>query len=149
MSLKILCSIYYVTNYKINKLSQVSELRVFQFFKSYLTSHKISVDQGFKFHCGACHPSPSRAWNCPCRAPHYSTMPQDLRGAELMSCFPVIFKHIIVNHCNFNISYCYTEQYVKQTTDVLILLLQQAEITFIPLPLQETGAALPQPTQII
>lgn len=66
-----------------------------------------------------------------------------------MSCFPVMFRHIIVNYCNLNIFYCYTEHSVKQTTDMLILLLQQAELTFIPLPLQETGAALPQPIRIL
>lgn len=62
-----------------------------------------------------------------------------------MSCFPVMFRHIIVNYCSLSISYCYTERYVKQRIDVLILLLEQADSTFIPLPLQEAGAALPQP----
>lgn len=49
--------------------------------------------------------------DCQCRAPHHSAVPDGLRGAELMSCFPVMFIHIIANYCNLNISYCYAEHY--------------------------------------
>lgn len=48
--------------------------------------------------------------DCQSRAPHHRVVPHRPKGAELMSCFPVMFGHIIANYCNLNISY-YAEHY--------------------------------------
>jgi len=58
--------------------------------------------------------------DCRHRALHHCTVPDGLRGAELMTCFPVMFGYIIANYCNLNISCCYAEHYGRagcQTDD--------------------------------